>query len=45
MDKSAATAYKLNNPRALVFNEDCNHILRNALDGIEIFYFTAISFS
>ncbi|KAL5271589.1 hypothetical protein ACHWQZ_G002012 [Mnemiopsis leidyi] len=30
----AAQAYKLNNPQAEVFNEDCNAVLRMAMEGV-----------
>ncbi|XP_063689168.1 DNA (cytosine-5)-methyltransferase 1-like [Bolinopsis microptera] len=30
----AAQAYKLNNPKAEVFNEDCNAVLKMAIDGV-----------
>lgn len=33
-DRSAASAYKLNNPDTVVLNEDCNYILRDAMDGM-----------
>nr|AFV53350.1 DNA (cytosine-5-)-methyltransferase 1 [Pleurobrachia bachei] len=32
----AAAAYKLNNPKTTVFNEDCNKILKMAMEGREV---------
>ncbi|XP_054724016.1 DNA (cytosine-5)-methyltransferase PliMCI-like [Uloborus diversus] len=32
-DEAAAQAFRLNNPHALVFNEDCNHLLRLVMNG------------
>ncbi|XP_037079528.1 DNA (cytosine-5)-methyltransferase 1-like [Pollicipes pollicipes] len=35
INQPAANAYRLNNPQATVFSEDCNHLLQLAIDGAE----------
>ena len=34
--EQAAQAYKLNNPDCTVFTDDCNLLLKSAMDGIKV---------
>jgi len=31
-ESSAANAYRLNNPKTMVFSEDCNNLLQRVMD-------------